>query len=985
MAVTRTAKGTASLKTAGTTLTLANVAISNDSLLVVALAYDDVVLDSVTWGSQVLELGEAVLGAGVRTRIAYGWVVTGATNTITATWASSLTSKAMTANQFTSGLAGVQAIKQTPATLTGTGTAASTGNITTATSGDRIIVGVVGTEGPSGDTAGTWVRPTTAGQRVGTTGNPANSNVTVSDAYTLAPGSVTNGLSKTGMTSRDWGATYTEFRWETPPTTVGGSFTADSILRRIESATLTSDAILKRTETATFTADAVLDAGTGLTTYASDTFTRTETDTWGTADTGGAWTIKEGSAGEFDVTGSAGTIICGGVFQGKQIALDSVSAQDVDMTVRVQSNKLATGTDAYVAAWLQGRRISGQDTRYQGFVRALVDGTPQIRISRVVAGVSTELVTWTTIPGSFAAASYWWIRFQVEGTSPTTLRVKAWPDGGAEPSSWQGTTTDSSAALQAAGAVGVQVFNSPGITNNPVIYDVDDFLVTSIADGPDVVSGNFTADAILKGTILGSATADSVLRKGVTATVTADSILRRIESGSVTADAFFKRVESATVTADAVIKRTESATLTADAVIVIGTTGGSFTANAVLKATIPATTTANAILRRVEGGSVTANAIVRRVESQSFTANSILLSRIELTFAASAITKRVESGTFAANGIIKRNESASVTADSILRRTESQTVAANAMLRFIGQANFSAAAFLKAVVAGSLTADSVLKKTQPGSFTADSILFKVTSSSATADAVLRTNVEQTFTAAAWISSGAEIIKGFEADAILKKTQAGTFTSDAHLVSRITGNFTADSVLRSEALGSITADAYLLQVSGHSFDANAVLRGSTSLSVDADAVLRRVESQTFAANAVLVVILGNTFTADAVLSGPVSGSTSADAILRKAETNSATADAILQRIEGGTFSADAYLNATTTYQFNADAVILKTIVNSFGADAWISSGIGDPFAVTSDVDHSLVVVSSAELPEVSTISVRSKVEKTIVISTKSERI
>lgn len=246
------------------------------------------------------------------------------------------------------------------------------------------------------------------------------------------------------------------------------------------------------TQTAAIHAPTVAVAGSE---YARDDFGRTSPDTWGDADVGGTYTIKEGTTTEFDVASGRGTILVGGVFQGKQIALDSVSQQDVDMKYRGQANKLATGTDAYVTWMLQGRRISGQDTRYLGFLRALVDGTPQIRISRVVAGVSTELVAWTTVPGSVTANTDWWLRFQLEGVSPTTLRVKAWPDGGSEPD-WQGTTTDSTAALQAAGAVGIQAFNSPGITNNPVIYSFDEYRVSAISAGSGVSVGLINQTAV---------------------------------------------------------------------------------------------------------------------------------------------------------------------------------------------------------------------------------------------------------------------------------------------------------------------------------------------------------------------------------------------------------------------------------------------------------------------------------------------------------
>src|SRR3990170_4516419 len=106
MSVTRTAKGTATSKTSGTTLALASVACSTGDLLIVSLAYDDQTLNSVTWGGETLTLGTAILGAGVRTRIAYKIITTGGTQTITATWASALTAKALAASTYASNLSG---------------------------------------------------------------------------------------------------------------------------------------------------------------------------------------------------------------------------------------------------------------------------------------------------------------------------------------------------------------------------------------------------------------------------------------------------------------------------------------------------------------------------------------------------------------------------------------------------------------------------------------------------------------------------------------------------------------------------------------------------------------------------------------------------------------------------------------------------------------------------------------------------------------
>lgn len=82
----------------------------------------------------------------------------------------------------------------------------------TLTQTDEMVLGFVGTHGPSSDAAGTWdttTGPWTAGQRVGTNTGFAGLDITVSEGYYvfgLAVGGVgfSTAAQKTGITSRDW-------------------------------------------------------------------------------------------------------------------------------------------------------------------------------------------------------------------------------------------------------------------------------------------------------------------------------------------------------------------------------------------------------------------------------------------------------------------------------------------------------------------------------------------------------------------------------------------------------------------------------------------------------------------------------------------------------------------------------------------------------------------------------------------------------------
>jgi hypothetical protein len=67
------------------------------------------------------------------------------------------------------------------------------------------------------------------------------------------------------------------------------------------------------------------------------------------------------------------------------------------------------------------------------------------------------------------------IRLQVVGTNPTTLRAKVWSSSGTEPAAWTASATDTTAALQAPGSVGLMSYLSGSSTNAPTVARFDTF------------------------------------------------------------------------------------------------------------------------------------------------------------------------------------------------------------------------------------------------------------------------------------------------------------------------------------------------------------------------------------------------------------------------------------------------------------------------------------------------------------------------------
>lgn len=215
----------------------------------------------------------------------------------------------------------------------------------------------------------------------------------------------------------------------------------------------------------------------GATTYVDDSFSRSVVNSWGSAPTGGAYTLS-GTAADFDVDGSAGTITSAANAT-RSAYLASTSALDVDVTVRIRADKLAAGGSQM--AYFVARRVSnGSD--YLGRLRLSNDNTVRLQAFQEVGGTATAIGTEKTVAGlTQSTSSYIWLRGQVVGTNPTTIRLKAWADGQPEPASWIYSFTDSTAGLQAPGGLGLRTYLSSAATNAPVVFSFDDFLVTSAA------------------------------------------------------------------------------------------------------------------------------------------------------------------------------------------------------------------------------------------------------------------------------------------------------------------------------------------------------------------------------------------------------------------------------------------------------------------------------------------------------------------------
>ncbi|MEN0083467.1 MAG: PKD domain-containing protein [Leifsonia sp.] len=201
---------------------------------------------------------------------------------------------------------------------------------------------------------------------------------------------------------------------------------------------------------------------------ASDTFERTSASGWGTADLGGAWT-GAGSATAYTVGAGAGQIV-GAAGSTKTELLNSVSSTNTNTTVQFTTDRTSTGGGIYVSAL--GRVVGSAEYS----ARVWFQSNNVVQLQLLQGGTALQLVNVSGL--TYTPGTQYQVRLQVFGTSPTTIRARVWKVGTTEPTTWQASVTDSTAALQAAGVVGLRAYLSGTATDTPLTTKFDNFAVT---------------------------------------------------------------------------------------------------------------------------------------------------------------------------------------------------------------------------------------------------------------------------------------------------------------------------------------------------------------------------------------------------------------------------------------------------------------------------------------------------------------------------
>jgi PKD repeat protein len=209
-------------------------------------------------------------------------------------------------------------------------------------------------------------------------------------------------------------------------------------------------------------------------TLASDGFVRGVTAGWGSADVGGAWTTTSTPA-SYAVAGGSGTMTVPTAGATRSAMLGSVSASDVDETAEASLSTLPSTGSTYL--YLVARQTAS-NTDYRARVRIGADGSVRLAIvARSGSTTDTIIGTESVISGlALTPGTAINVRLQAVGSTPTTLQAKVWAAGDTEPSTWQKSVTDSTAAQQGAGSIGLAVTVSASNTAVPLTATFGSFL-----------------------------------------------------------------------------------------------------------------------------------------------------------------------------------------------------------------------------------------------------------------------------------------------------------------------------------------------------------------------------------------------------------------------------------------------------------------------------------------------------------------------------
>ncbi|MGY1814265.1 PKD domain-containing protein [Blastococcus sp. SYSU D00820] len=266
-----------------------------------------------------------------------------------------------------------------------------------------------------------------------------------------------------GSASADADGTIASYSWNWGDNTPAGSgATASHTYGTAGTYTITLTVTDNAGATGSTTRSVTVGAPTGTPAVATDTFGRTVTGGWGTADIGGPWTAAVGAT-RLSVGNGYGELNLPGAGNNTGAYLGGVSQTSTNVTASFSLTAMPTGT-AGTYVYVSGRRTASGD-EYRARVRITSTGQVALVLSRITSGTEAFPGGEIIVPGlTYTAGATLNVRVQTSGTGTTTVAARVWLSGQAEPAAAQLTRTDTTASLQTAGAVGLAAYRSSSNT-----------------------------------------------------------------------------------------------------------------------------------------------------------------------------------------------------------------------------------------------------------------------------------------------------------------------------------------------------------------------------------------------------------------------------------------------------------------------------------------------------------------------------------------
>jgi hypothetical protein len=165
----------------------------------------------------------------------------------------------------------------------------------------------------------------------------------------------------------------------------------------------------------------------------TDSFTRTTSNGWGTADGGFAWSSSAPTAMSTDGTRALLQLAS---LAGAVNVLADAGSFDVDLVWSTTVPVLPTGGSLLIGGIV---RYSDNSNYLRSHTEFQTAGTIAVKFQRKLDGVTSEPLALTATGLSYVAGDTFWTRVRVEGP---TVMTRVWKDGTTEPTTWHGSATE---------------------------------------------------------------------------------------------------------------------------------------------------------------------------------------------------------------------------------------------------------------------------------------------------------------------------------------------------------------------------------------------------------------------------------------------------------------------------------------------------------------------------------------------------------------